>query len=123
MQRAFGHDALAVRHGSFFSMAAAAVRRSVWSALPFDADLRYSEDVDWTALAERLGWSVAYVPASRFEHSHDYSLRGHFKRRRGEGVADTTIHRLGAASVLRDLVRPTAGALTPSRTSGNTRPI
>jgi rhamnosyltransferase len=111
MQRAFGNDALPVRHGSFFSMAAAAVRRSVWSALPFDSDLRYSEDVDWTARAERLGWSVAYVPASRFEHSHDYSLQGHFKRRRGEGVADTTIHRLGSASVVRDLVRPTAGAL------------
>jgi rhamnosyltransferase len=121
--RAFGASAPArMRRGAFFSMAASAVRRDVWEALPFDDALRYSEDVDWTQRAAALGWTVAYVPEAVFEHSHSYDLRAHLKRRAGEGAADKAIFRLGAPSIVGDLVRPLAGALVRDARSGALSP-
>lgn len=117
--RAFGDRAPArVRRGAFFSMAASAIRRDVWARLPFDEDLRYSEDVDWTARVRSLGWQVRYVPEARFEHSHEYDLRASFKRRRGEGVAEVAIARVGAPSVIFDLLKPLAGALVRDARAG-----
>ena len=109
-RRAFGEEPLQLRHGSFFSMAASAVRRDAWAALPFDEGLRYSEDCDWSTRASALGWRAAYVPQAIFEHSHAYGLRDHFRRRKGEGRADAAIHRLGPPSVL-EVARPLAGSL------------
>jgi len=110
--RAFGDRApVQTKRGAFFSMAASAIRRDVWEALPFDEKLRYSEDVDWTQRASALGWAVEYVPEAVFEHSHVYDLRSHLKRRTGEGKADRAIFRLGAPSVVKDLLRPLAGSI------------
>ena len=110
--RTFGPAAVVrVRHGRFFSMAACAIRRSVWERLRFDESLRYSEDVDWVERASALGWACAYAPDARFEKSRDYDLAGHFARRAGEGEADTAIHHLGSPSPIRELLRPLAGAL------------
>lgn len=113
---------LAVRRGTFFSMAASAIRRDVWERLPFDETLRYSEDVDWVCRAAALGWTVAYAPDATFEHSHDYDVRGSFRRRRGEGAADTLIHRLGEPSWLSDLARPLAGCLVRDALAGVASP-
>ncbi len=110
-ERAFGAAALSTRFGPFFSMAASAIRRSAWERLPFDGHLRYSEDVDWTYRIHALGHRVLYVPEARFEHSHDYDVRGQYKRRAGEGTADSAIFRLGPASFTRNLLRPLAGQL------------
>jgi rhamnosyltransferase len=110
-ERTFGDGVVATRVGEFFSMAASAIRRDVWDRIPFDPSLRYSEDVDWTTRVRALGYQVVYVPDSRFEHSHAYDLRGHYARRKGEGRADTSIHRMGPASFVRDLARPLAGSL------------
>lgn len=110
--RAFpSHDALDVRHGHFFSMAASAVRRSGWEVLPFDESLRYSEDVDWSVRARALGWKSLYACHAEFEHSHAYDLKAQYKRHAGEGTADTQIHRLGRASLLQDFARPLLGNL------------
>lgn len=111
-RRAFPDGAaLEVKRGTFFSMAGSAISRRAWEQLPFDEDLKYSEDVDWTHRIGAVGWRVVYVPEARFEHSHDYSVRAHFKRRRGEGVADTAIYRLGSPSVIKELARPLVGTL------------
>ncbi len=120
--RAFGDAPVPTRLGTFFSMAASAIRRDVWSSMPFDPDLRYSEDVDWTTRAAALGYEIRYVPEARFEHSHAYDLRGHFKRRKGEGRADTAIHRLGRASVVTDFARPLVGSLLRDARAGAARP-
>ena len=110
--RAFPDDQnFSVRFGAFFSMAASAIRRTVWQRLQFDPHLRYSEDVDWVYRLMALGWRTEYVPGARFEHSHAYSLAGHYRRRRGEGQADGLIYRLGRPHALRDLVRPLGGSL------------
>jgi rhamnosyltransferase len=110
--------ALAVRRGAFFSMAASAIRRDVWERLPFDAGLRYSEDVDWVRRAEALGWTAAYAPEASFEHSHAYDVAASFRRRRGEGAADTQIFRLGAPSLINDFARPLAGSLLRDARAG-----
>lgn len=117
--RAFGERAeVRTRHGAFFSMAASALRRDVWESLPFDAALRYSEDVDWTRRASALGFTVTYVPDAVFEHSHSYDLAAHWKRRVGEGAADRAIFRLGEPSVWSDLLRPLAGSIVRDARSG-----
>jgi rhamnosyltransferase len=109
--RAFGEAALETRLGTFFSMAASAIRRSTWQCLPFDEGLRYSEDVDWIRRAQALGFRVEYAAAAQFEHSHRYDLHALFRRRSGEGTADTLIHRLGEPSWIGDLGRPLVGSL------------
>ncbi|MBS2023734.1 MAG: glycosyltransferase [Deltaproteobacteria bacterium] len=116
--RAFGSVPPPMAHGVFFSMAASALRRDAWDALPFDEKLRFSEDADWTRRAAAVGWRAVYVPEARFEHSHDYDLAGQLKRRRGEGVADTHIFRLGKPSPVKELLRPLAGALVRDLKAG-----
>lgn len=121
-QRAFGDQPPVVQRGAFFSMAASAVRRDAWSALPFDEQLRFSEDADWTRRAAALGFRAVYLPEARFEHSHAYDLPAHLRRRAGEGAADTAIFRLGAPSVVGELVRPLAGALVRDLRAGIASP-
>jgi rhamnosyltransferase len=122
-ERAFGaHQAGRTRNGAFFSMAASAVRRSWWQRLPFDEALRYSEDVDWTHRVRVLGARIRYVPEARFEHSHQYDLRAHFRRRRGEGAADTLIFGLASPSIVREGVVPLLGALLRDARAGIASP-
>ncbi len=117
-ERTFGAGRPVTRVGWFFSMAAAAIRREVWVTLPFDESLRYSEDVDWTYRAGALGWRVAYVPDACFEKSREYSLRDHYRRRRGEGAADTRIFRLGGPSPFGELLWPLGGAILRDARAG-----
>jgi rhamnosyltransferase len=117
-ERTFGAEPVPLRVGRFFSMAASAIRRDAWELLPFDATLRYSEDVDWTHRAGALGWRVAYVPEARFEKSREYGVLAHFRRRRGEGAADTRIHHLASPSPWRDLARPLAGSIARDARAG-----
>jgi rhamnosyltransferase len=122
-ERAFPRvGALALRRGEMFSMAGSAIARRVWSILPFDEDLRYSEDIDWTQRARALGHRIAYVPGAELEHSHDYDLRASFRRRHGEGAADTAIHRLGHPSLAGDLAHQLVGALLRDARAGVVAP-
>lgn len=118
-ERAFGPvSAGRVRAGSFFSMAASIVRRDWWSRAPFDEQIRYSEDVEWTRRMSLLGASIVYVPDARFEHSHNYDWRAHFRRRRGEGAADREIFGLGPVRVGREGIVPLTGALVRDAREG-----
>lgn len=122
-ERAFGaSDAGRTRHGAFFSMAASVVRRSWWQRLAFDEALRYSEDVDWTHRVRALGARVRYAPEARFEHSHNYDLRAQYRRRRGEGAADTKIFGLASPSLVREALRPLLGALVRDARAGVASP-
>lgn len=118
-QRAFGAESVVrTRRGLFFSMAASAVRRSVWRSMPFDERLQYSEDVDWTSRVAGRGFEVRYVPEATFEHSHNYTLREEFRRRQGEGQADARIYELDRPSIAGDLMRPLLGALLRDARAG-----
>lgn len=119
-RRAFGLGAsVRTREGQFFSMAASAIRRSVWLQLPFDETLRYSEDVDWVTRISSLGYCVKYAPDAAFEHSHDYSEAEDKKRRMGEGQAATKIFRLGPPSLWREAVVPFLGAVARDIAAGD----
>ncbi|MEW6128486.1 MAG: glycosyltransferase [Acidobacteriota bacterium] len=74
-----------------FSMASSAIRRSVWEKMPFNEQLHYSEDIEWTWRAKQAGYEVEYVPQSVVSHSHNYSLKQFYKRQFGEGRADAAI--------------------------------
>jgi rhamnosyltransferase len=106
----------------FFSMAASAIRRDVWQALPFDEVLRYSEDVDWTFRVRALGRQVRYVPEAVFEHSHDYDTGALWRRMAGEGKADSSIYRLGEPDVLLGFALPFGAQLLRDASSGITSP-
>lgn len=76
--------------GRFSPMAASAIRRRVWSTLPFNALLPSSEDLDWftrvSALHEasggEMGGEVRYVPGARFERTHERCRRDAVASRR-----------------------------------------
>ncbi len=111
-ERAFGlATSGTTRNGKFFSMAASVVRRSWWQRLPFDESLSYSEDVDWTRRIGAIEGSIVYACNAVFEHSHQYDLAAQWRRRRGEGAADTKIFSLAKPSLWRECVRPLAGAV------------
>lgn len=74
-----------------FSMAASAIRRSLWLQMPFREDLRHSEDLDWTWRARQKGWRVRYVPEAVVTHSNHYDLAGYCRRQQGEGRAEASI--------------------------------
>lgn len=83
-----------VKHASwrhFFSMASAAVRRDVWQQMPFNENLIYSEDIEWTWRARQRGYAIRYMPESRVWHSHNYTLGQSYRRYRGEGLAESEI--------------------------------
>jgi rhamnosyltransferase len=74
-----------------FSMASSAIRRSTWESMPFNPDIQYSEDVEWTWRARQRGFAVRYCPESRVYHSHNYTLGQWRRRQYGEGKADAGI--------------------------------
>ena len=118
LARAYPEDARGPRIGHFFSMAASAIRRDLWQVVPFDEDLRFSEDVDWTWRVRALGREVRYVPEAHFEHSHDYSMRSLWRRMHGEGEADGLIYRMGPPGLGRQFVVPLLGALARDARDG-----
>jgi rhamnosyltransferase len=117
-ERAFPPDARGPRFRHFFSMAASAIRRDVWEALPFDERFRYSEDVDWSLRVRGLGRDIAYVPEAVFEHSHDYGVRATWRRMEGEGRADAMIWREGPGRLARHALGPFGAALLRDAASG-----
>jgi rhamnosyltransferase len=74
-----------------FSMAASAIRRSVWEQMKFNEHIRYSEDIEWTWRARQQGYLIRYVPDAVVMHSHNYTLKQFYRRHRGEGKADAAI--------------------------------
>lgn len=47
-----------------FSLANAAVRRSVWQEMPFDETLGSSEDVAWSVCVRNAGYAIRYAPTA-----------------------------------------------------------
>jgi rhamnosyltransferase len=84
-----GHRQAAFRH--CFSMAASAIRRSVWEGMAFNEKLQYSEDIDWTWRARQENYSIRYVAEAVVMHSHNYTLEQSYRRHYGEGKAEATI--------------------------------
>lgn len=94
-ERAFGDGRVQATWRFFFSLASSATWRQNLVEVPFDEQIQYSEDVEWTWRNSRLEndpVKVVYCPESKVEHSHNYTMRELWKRFRGEGVADRVIY-------------------------------
>ena len=93
-ERAFGDGKVQATWKFFFSLASSATWRQNLLDVPFDEKIQYSEDVEWTWRNSRRKddpVKVVYCPASRVEHSHNYTLGELARRFRGEGAADKVI--------------------------------
>jgi len=93
-ERAFGDGKVQATWKFFFSLASSATWRQNLLDVPFDEEIQYSEDVEWTWRNSRRKddpVKVVYCPASRVEHSHNYTLGELSRRFRGEGAADRAI--------------------------------
>ena len=93
-ERAFGDGRVQATWKFFFSLASSATWRQNLVDVPFDEDIQYSEDVEWTWRNSRRKddpVKIVYCPDARVEHSHNYTLGELAKRFRGEGAADRAI--------------------------------
>ena len=93
-ERAFGDGKVQATWRFFFSLASSATWRQNLLDVPFDEEIRYSEDVEWTwrnSRIEKDPVKVVYCPDARVEHSHNYTVRELARRFRGEGAADRAI--------------------------------
>jgi len=63
-----------------FSNASSAVRRCLWQEHPFDEKLASCEDHFWALRMQKLGYRIAYCPASVVLHSHKVPVTTRLKR-------------------------------------------
>jgi len=94
-ERAFGSGEESSGWVHFFSMANSAARREVLEQFPFETQIQYSEDIEWSYRLKKAGFEVTYVPVASAIHSHNYTLRQSYRRHFGEGRADAWIFRNG----------------------------
>ena len=71
----------------FCNNANAAIRRKVWTEIPYDEDLTGLEDLDWARTVMTQGYSVAYVADAEIIHVHEESPSQTFNRYRREAIA------------------------------------
>ncbi len=113
LTRWFPSRSVARQLDPFCNNANAAIRRSMWEALPYDEQLTGLEDLDWAKRALDLGHELSYVAEAPVVHVHDESFRQVVNRYRREAIAHKEIYdeqvmplrsavRLGAANILED---------------------
>jgi rhamnosyltransferase len=71
----------------FFSNVSSAIRRSVWTRVPFRDGVIMSEDQYWAYDALTAGFDVVYHPLAQVYHSHNYSLRALYRRNWQSGAS------------------------------------
>ncbi len=76
----------------FCNNANAAIRRSVWEALPYDEELTGLEDLDWARRAMAEGHAVSYVAEAPVVHVHSESWSQIVNRYRREALAHRRIY-------------------------------
>jgi len=90
--RAFGDGKISATWGHFFSLATSAAKKNILEKYPFDPEIQYSEDVEWSYRMKKTGFDIEYVPDALVEHSHNYTLKEVEKRFYNEGLADGRIY-------------------------------
>jgi len=89
-ERAYSERTLA-KQPEFFSAVSCAFRRAIWEETKFYDD-GYAEDIAWSKACQEKGARFKLVSESVVEHSHNYTIRGLFKKRYRHGVAYVTIY-------------------------------
>lgn len=91
MERAFGDGKISKNWHHFFSLASSAFRSSIFEHILFNAEIQYSEDVEWAKRCREQNGLIHYVPTANCEHSHNYTNKELWKRFYNEGIADYQI--------------------------------
>lgn len=81
----------------FFSLATSAILKEELLEYPFDNDVQYSEDIDWSYKAKNRGRVIMFSEDAAVEHSHNYTMAQIKKRFYGEGFAEGAIYGSRAA--------------------------
>lgn len=84
-----------------FSAVACAFRRELWERHPFPP-IGYAEDTAWAAACRKSGARIRFVEDSVVEHSHTYTLKELFNKRKRQAATFTRAPQPGCA---RELVR------------------
>lgn len=103
--RAFGSGEIVKKWKNFFSLATSAIRRDLIVEFPFNNDLQYNEDLEWSWRMKKLGYKIEYVKDAIVEHSHNYSKQGLYKRFWGEGNTEGAIYGK-KYNILRHFLKP-----------------
>lgn len=103
--RAFGDGKISSGWFHFFSLATSAVRKKDIEEQPFDPDITFSEDVEWSYRMKQSGKKIVYAKDAVVEHSHNYSLSEVKRRFHGEGVAEAKIFGF-KPSVMKQFIKP-----------------
>jgi len=84
---AFGNRARLGAAAGWMSLVVSAIRCDAWRHIPFDERLTFAEDAVWSVAVARQGWTTAFVPEVRAEHSHDYTPQQRYRRCFGDAAA------------------------------------
>lgn len=103
--RAFGDGKISSGWFHFFSLATSAVRKEDIQKNPFDPEITFSEDVEWSYRMKQAGKKIRYAADAVVEHSHNYSLSEVKRRFHGEGVAEAKIFGF-RPSVMKQFIKP-----------------
>lgn len=85
-ERAYARRADGESDARHFSAVAAAFRRELWEETKFQSE-GYAEDAVWARACLERGARFMLVPESVVEHSHDYTLKGLYRKRHRHGLA------------------------------------
>jgi GT2 family glycosyltransferase len=89
--RWFPADASDSRSNPFCNNANCAIRRSIWTSMPYDEELPGLEDIDWARRAQQAGGRVVYRPEAEIIHVHEETPRAIFRRYEREAIAMSRI--------------------------------
>lgn len=70
----------------FCNNANAAVRRSIWTTMPYDEEIPGLEDIHWAKRARQRGFKIAYAADAPIAHVHEESYKQIARRYRREGM-------------------------------------
>ncbi|WDE98550.1 glycosyltransferase [Lentisphaera profundi] len=68
-----------------FSAVACAFKRKLWDAVKFYDD-GYAEDLVWAIQCQRQGFHFKYVHEAVVQHSHNYTIKGLFRKKFRHGI-------------------------------------
>lgn len=87
LARWFSETSNHVQEHPFCNNANSAIRRELWSRIPYDEELTGLEDLDWAKRAMELGYHVAYSAQATVVHNHNESPSRIFNRYKREAIA------------------------------------
>jgi rhamnosyltransferase len=90
-ERAYNTTRTVEKSPEFFSAVACAFRRELWEETKF-YDQGYAEDIVWSKVCQEKGARFQLVLGSAVEHSHNYTMKGLYRKRYRHGVAYVTIY-------------------------------